>query len=99
MDPPYEGIRCYGHSLVGYAENVQDTLRKLNLFYLLEMYKNLGKGNDYFNSYFDKLAGSDKLRNQILQGMTEEEIRQTWQKDIQAFKEIRKKYLLYPDFE
>ena len=99
MDPPYEGIPCYGHSFIGYAENVNETDRKLNLFHLLEMFKVLGKSKDYFNPFFDKLAGSDKLRNQILQGMTEEEIRQTWQKDIQAFKEIRKKYLLYPDFE
>jgi uncharacterized protein YbbC (DUF1343 family) len=99
MDPPYEGIRCYGHSLVGYAENVQGTLRKLNLFYLLEMYKVLGKRKDYFNSFFDKLAGSDKLRNQILSGMTEDEIRQSWQKDLSEFEKIRKKYLLYPDFK
>jgi uncharacterized protein YbbC (DUF1343 family) len=99
MDPPYEGINCYGHSLVGYAENIQDTLWKLNLFYLLEMYKVFSQRKDFFNPFFDKLAGSDKLRNQILQGMTEEEIRMTWQNDIYAFKEIRKKYLLYPDFE
>ncbi len=99
MDPPYEGIHCYGHSFIGYAENVDETDRKLNLFDLLEMFKVLGKSKDYFNPFFDKLAGSDKLRNQIMQGMSEDEIRQTWQKDIQAFKEIRKKYLLYPDFE
>lgn len=99
MDPPYEGIRCYGHSLVGYAENVQDTIRQLNLFYLLEMYKVLGKNHDFFNPFFDKLAGTDQLREQIISGMTEEDIRESWQKDIQAFKEIRKKYLLYPDFD
>ena len=69
MDPPYEGIRCYGHSLVGYAENIQDTVRKLNLFYLLEMYKVFSQRKDFFNPFFDKLAGSDKLRNQILAGI------------------------------
>jgi uncharacterized protein YbbC (DUF1343 family) len=99
MDPPYEGIHCYGHSLVGYAENVQDTIRKLNLFYLLEMYKVFSQRKDFFNPFFDKLAGSDQLRKQIIAGSTEDEIRQSWEKDIQAFKEIRKKYLLYPDFE
>ncbi len=72
MDPPYEGIHCYGHSLVGYAENVQDTVRKLILFHLLEMYKVFSqKRKDYFNSFFDKLAGSDQLRKQIIAGMTQ----------------------------
>lgn len=99
MDPPYEGVHCYGHSLAGYAENVQDTIRKLNLFYLLEMYKVFSQRKDFFNPFFDKLAGSDQLRKQIIAGSTEDEIRQSWEKDIQAFKEIRKKYLLYSDFE
>lgn len=99
MDPPYEGIRCYGHSLIGYAENVPDTNRKLNLFYLLEMYKVLGTNHDFFIPFFDKLAGSDQLCKQIISGMTENEIRSTWEKDISAFLVVRKKYLLYPDFK
>jgi uncharacterized protein YbbC (DUF1343 family) len=45
------------------------------------------------------LAGSDRLRNQILKGLREDEIRESWQNEISIFKEIRKKYLLYPDFE
>jgi len=99
MDPPYKGIRCYGHSLIGYAENVQDTIRKLNLFYLLELYKFYHQRSDFFNPFFDKLAGTDQLKNQIISGMKEAEIRASWEDDISAFLILRKKYLLYSDFK
>jgi len=98
MDPPYEGITCFGHSFTGITEDVQDTIRKLKLFYLLEMYKVLGQSQDFFNSFFDKLAGSDQLRKQIVEGLNEDEIRKSWVKEISAFLVLRKKYLLYPDF-
>ncbi|WP_376764700.1 hypothetical protein, partial [Pasteurella multocida] len=51
---------------------------------------------DYF---FNKLAGSDALMNQIKSGKTEKEIRESWSPGLEAFKKIRKKYLLYRDFE
>ena len=53
----------------------------------------------FFNSFFDKLAGNDLLRMQLIAGKTEDEIRNSWQTDLKKFKEIRKKYLLYTDFE
>jgi uncharacterized protein YbbC (DUF1343 family) len=99
IDPPHEGEICYGHSFIGYVDTVSGADRKLNLFYLLTMYKFFSQRNDFFNSYFDKLAGSDNFRKQIIAGMTEDEIRQSWDKDILKFKILRKKYLLYPDFE
>ena len=52
----------------------------------------------FFNDFFNKLAGNDQLKQQLLQGLSEEAIRATWEKDINVFKAIRKKYLLYPDF-
>jgi uncharacterized protein YbbC (DUF1343 family) len=99
MDPPYEGKTCLGFSLAGFEEQVVEKERKLHLFYLLEMFRFFGGRKDFFNSFFDKLTGSDQLRKQIVAGLTEDEIRKSWQSDIKAFKEIRKKYLLYPDFE
>jgi len=51
------------------------------------------------NNFINLLAGSDKLKNQILSGKTEFEIRSTWVNGLQEFKTIRKKYLLYTDFE
>lgn len=98
MNPPYEGQTCLGISLKGFAENRVKELRKLNLFYLIEMYRFFKSRNDFFNSYFDKLAGSDQLRTQIVAGLTEDEIRKSWENDISVFLVTRKKYLLYPDF-
>jgi uncharacterized protein YbbC (DUF1343 family) len=51
--------------------------------------------DDYFNNYFDKLAGTNELRIQVESGMTEEEIRESWQDELRAFKKIRTKYLIY----
>jgi uncharacterized protein YbbC (DUF1343 family) len=65
----------------------------------METYKQLKDSTEYFNNVFDKLAGSDELRKQIIAGETEENIRKSWDADLQAFKLIRKKYILYPDFE
>ena len=55
-----------------------------------------GKPTDYF---FNKLAGSDQLMQQMMAGKTADEIRQSWQPKLNAFKATRKKYLLYPDFK
>ena len=49
----------------------------------------------FFNSFFDKLAGTDKLKKQIISGKTEKEIKRSWQKGLAKFKILRKKYLLY----
>jgi len=91
-------LRCYGKNLSNEAENLKNN-GKIELVWLIEAYKNLNLKTDFFTSYFDKLAGSSKLREQIISGQNEAEIRKSWQPDLEAFKKIRKKYLLYPDFE
>lgn len=45
--------------------------------------------------FFNLLAGSDQLYNQLKAGKSEKEIRQTWQKDLEAFRQLRAKYALY----
>jgi uncharacterized protein YbbC (DUF1343 family) len=50
------------------------------------------------DNFFNKLAGNSELMAQIKTGKSEAEIRKSWQPKLQAFKKIRKKYLLYPDF-
>lgn len=92
--PKYKDRRCYGVDLSKNAPKV----RALNLSYLLDAYDNYSKKEKFFlnNGFFDALAGSDTLRKQILSGMTEAQIRQSWQKDLKRFKKIRQKYLLYP---
>lgn len=71
----------------------------INIDILIEMYRNFPDKDAFFTPFFDKLAGTDALRKQIIEGKTAEEIQQSWEEDIIAFKKIRKKYLLYGDFE
>lgn len=75
--------------------------QKFTLKYVLDFYDKMPDKSKFFSrpDFFDKLAGTDELRLQIVAGKSEEEIRQSWEKDLQAYKEMRKKYLLYADFE
>jgi uncharacterized protein YbbC (DUF1343 family) len=72
-----------------------------DLSYLLTFYQHFEDQSNFFleNKFFDKLAGTDVLRNQIKAGIPLEEIRESWQEELLAYKNIRKKYLLYADFE
>lgn len=97
-DPPLKGQICYGQNLEKSAELIKAD-GHIELKWLIETYKSLNNQTEFFNNYFDKLAGSNKLREQIITGKDETEIRKSWQPDLVVFKEIRKKYLLYPDFE
>ena len=97
-DPPLKGQRCYGQNLEKEAELIKAD-GHIELKWLIEAYKNLNSKTKFFTNYFDKLAGASKLREQIIAGKTESEIRRSWQPNLDAFKKIRKKYLLYPDFE
>ena len=94
-NPKYKGELCYGQNLTGYAENYKNNPQQINLLWLIESYKLLSPNEKYFTSYFDKLAGTDKLRLQIEAGKTEEEIRESWKEELFQFKETRKKYLMY----
>ncbi len=93
--PKLEGKVCYGQYLAGYAENYGNNPEKLNLSWLISSYKYLSKDSKFFNNYFDKLAGTDELRKQIVEGKTEQEIRESWQPALDEFLKIREKYLLY----
>lgn len=97
--PPHQDKVCNGYDLREFGEKFIRNYRQLYLFWIIETYRDLGGSADFFNTYFDKLAGTDELRIQIVGGMTESQIRESWQKDLGNFKQIRKKYLLYPDFE
>ena len=94
-NPKFKGIQCVGQNLNNYAKNFKDNPQKLNLLWLIHSYELLSKHGDFFNDYFEKLAGTDELQKQIESGLSEEEIRESWQLEINKFKEIRKKYLLY----
>ena len=90
-NPKFNGQLCHGKDL-----RKEPRLNKINLEWLIDAYNANGKKKDFFNSFFIKLAGTDKLQQQIEQGLTAEEIRDSWKDGLARFKKIREKYLLYP---
>lgn len=95
-DPFLNGKTCYGERLTEYNED----LRKLNLSWLLKSYRDYKNSNqDFFlkNLFFDKLAGTNELRKQIIAGKSEQEIKDSWKNDLENFQKIRTKYVLYED--
>jgi uncharacterized protein YbbC (DUF1343 family) len=97
-NPKWKGETCMGVDL-RYLRNNKDHERQINLGWLMFAYENYPEKEAFFIPYFEKLAGTANLRQQIVEGMTEDEIRKGWSNELAAFKKIRKKYLLYPDFE
>jgi uncharacterized protein YbbC (DUF1343 family) len=90
-----QGNLCYGTDL----RSLDPDSIRFSLKYILEYYS---KAPDKFFArpdFFDKLAGTDKLREQISEGWTEEQIRDSWKEELAEYKNMRKKYLLYEDFE
>lgn len=101
-NPKYKDQVCYGWNVSGTSEEVLKMIDgRLSLKYLLQAYQ-LFPGKEFFfnkNKGFNRLAGNDELMEQIKDGKTEKEIRASWQPRLSGFKKIRKKYLLYEDFE
>lgn len=96
--PPYEDSLCHGHDLGSFADNYLRTYRKVYLFWLQGCYADFPDKSKFFKGYFTSLAGTDQLRKQIEAGKSEAEIRKSWEPELSKFKEIRTRYLLYPDF-
>jgi len=88
--PKHENKICVGKNLENYPY-----LSSINLKWLIESYNQTNNKEDFFNSFFDKLAGTDKLRTQIISGLNEKEIRSSWKTGLKEFKKTRTKYLLY----
>ena len=99
-EPKLKDKLCYGWNLYGSNEEVLKQVdTKVQIKYVIDAYKMFPDKEKFFTRSFNRLAGSNELMAQIKAGKTETEIRQSWQPKLDAFKIIRKKYLLYPDFE
>jgi uncharacterized protein YbbC (DUF1343 family) len=110
-NPPLKDRLCYGYDLSNIAIDItKKENRQINLSYILNAYKMYPNKDSFFlrpkkgnpattDYFFNKLAGNDKLMWQIMNNKTEAEIRKSWEPGITAFKKVRKKYLLYKDFE
>lgn len=93
VKPPHENKLCYGIDL-----RTDKPARKIDLSYLLKMYSLYPDKEKFFTSYFDLLAGTPNLKQQIKDGLTEEQIRNSWQTELEQYRTIRKKYLLYSEY-
>jgi len=93
---------CYGWNLSGSTSEILKMLnKKIDLDYIIEAYK-LFPGKDSFflkNKFIQKLVGNDVFEKQIIKGETAIEIKKSWEPGLTNFKKMRKKYLLYKDFE
>lgn len=90
--PPYINELCYGEKVEA------NQIAGLNLSWLIKAYKFYPKKDSFFTPFFDKLCGNSTLKQQIKDGMSEQDIKLTWQQGLTQFKQTRKKYLLYADF-
>ena len=92
--PPMEGKLCKGK----YFGN-ETAKPGLSLKYLLEYHEDLKDDTTFFRPYIDLLSGTKDFRKQVEAGQTEAEIKASWQPRLDQYKAMRKRYLLYKDFE
>jgi len=91
-NPKEKGKKCYGKDLSAFPR-----MSEVSLKWLIDAYNNSTDKSLFFNtSGFTKHAGTESLQKQIEKGLSEERIKATWQEDLEAFKKIRDKYLMYP---
>jgi uncharacterized protein YbbC (DUF1343 family) len=94
-NPPYLGVKCYGTDLKDAIKNKLVPKPEINLDWIIAAYNDFPNKDKFFTSYFDVLAGGPVLREQILKGMSAEQIRASWKPGLDKFYKIRNKYLLY----
>lgn len=101
MLPPYNGQTCFGYDLSTLSAKDIRNQKGIELKWLIQMYNECPDKKKFFSNpnFFDQLAGNSSLREQIIAGKSIATIKASWQEDLKAFQQVRKKYLLYPDFE
>ncbi len=90
-NPKLKNQLCHGINLRDFGRP-----NRIELQWLIQSYNNFPNKENFFKKGFFRIAGNKKLEKQLVQGMSEKQIRKTWEKELQAFKKIRKKYLIYP---
>ena len=90
-NPKHINKKCYGEDLRSYP-----LLNEINLSWIINAYNNSNDKKTFFKSGFNKLAGNQKLQKQIIDGVSEKDIKLSWKEGIDKFKMIRSKYLIYP---
>ena len=94
-NPVLKGIMCHGYDLRDVSGDGVLPADHLNLRWLIRIYNEFPDKDNFFTTYFNTLAGNKILQEQIKTGISEEEIRFSWLEELNRFKKIREKYLLY----
>lgn len=94
-NPPYENKVCNGFELKTFANSFIKSYNKLYLYWLDDAYQQYAVKDSFFNPFFNKLAGNNILQQQVKKGVGEESIRASWEPQLQQYKDMRMKYLLY----
>jgi uncharacterized protein YbbC (DUF1343 family) len=97
-NPKHKGATCQGYDLSSFISEPVE-ISQLDLNWLVRMFEETDDRTDFFleSGYFDKLAGSDQLRKDVIDGVEMDTIRKGWQKNLEKFEAIRVKYLIYKD--
>ncbi len=94
--PPHCNTTCFGEDLRGVSHE-QIIADGLNLVYLIEAYRQVGAGEAFFNPFFEKLVGVPYVREMIVAGHSAQEIRAKWSDEVEQYRKLRRKYLLYKE--
>ena len=93
-NPPHNGKLCYGVDLRGVA-NEKIWREGLDLSYVIDAYQDLDMGEKFFTPMFEKLIGVEYVRKMIIEGCSAEDIESMWQNELEEYKILRRKYLIY----
>lgn len=101
--PMFKDETCYGIDLRNYDTSIFRKTKQINISWVMELYKASPRKADFFNSKLsnqmlpiERLVGVGDFRQQIIDGKSEKEIRASWEPGLSKYKQMRKKYLLYP---
>jgi uncharacterized protein YbbC (DUF1343 family) len=96
-EPKFMNRTCYGIDLRGISGDSLQKMKSLNLQWLIDCYHRMERDDAFFTNFMDQLSGSMRLRQQIIAGYTEKQIRLSWKNDLDNFRMKRHKYLIYSD--
>jgi uncharacterized protein YbbC (DUF1343 family) len=95
-NPPHANVNCTGYR---YTDRINDAFfvsPTILIDILVDAYQNDPEKEKFFTKFFDKLAGSDLLRKQLINGLDADQIKKSWEQGIKKYEHMRKPYLIYP---
>lgn len=95
-NPPLKDTKCWGVDLRE-VDDEQIIERGFNLEYVIDAYKKVGQGEKFFNRMFELLVGVDYVREMIISGKSVADIESMWQAELEQYRELRRRYLLYAE--